>query len=131
MLLEGGDDVLEGVPGERVELVRRDGRRQPSADGARLGSAAPDEFGGARPVQAHPAVGRVQGLGHGVAMGPQVTAEGEGGVPVEPLLGRRADRRAERLVGRQGSPTTWAVARTDRVLNRVLSPPNSRTDVFG
>ena len=96
LLLVGGAAPRRGWRGP-VQLVGADAAGDAAADRLGLGGGAADQLGRARPVQAHAALGGVHRLGDAESVGPQVTAEGEGGVPVDG--GGRVGRRVAQRVG--------------------------------
>ncbi len=94
LLLVGGLDVGERHARPRLEVVGAGAAREDGArDRARLADRPADQLLRRVPVEAHPALRGVHGLGDGEAERPDVAPVGERRVPVQARLERRVDRR--------------------------------------
>ena len=84
LLLVGGNDLLERgtcADGEMIRAGTRIDHRTRDALG--LGDGAADQLQRIGPVEPHPALGRVHGLGDSEAQVPEMAAEGERALPVD------------------------------------------------
>ena len=79
-----GLDLTQVASPTRLQLIRVCAADDPAADRARLGDRPPDQILAGLPAEPHPALGGVHGLGDPKPVAPDVAAESEGSLPIDP-----------------------------------------------